>query len=206
MTTKLSLPELIERENDPELRMVLEHYRLAVLQLEAAAQKLGRQSRHRWQAACASRSLDVEWQARRYMGIERAREHKLEDYRDEAPTNPRGYPPFTGLSAPATPALPPPKAHPALPPLPPSRLPIPPLPRPPRVPATATVIVDDEHEVNAHKEAVFDTDRPPSKSWLPTFVPHERHRRIMRTCVDAAILALLMWAIWLLKQHGHRLD
>jgi hypothetical protein len=190
-----TLTEMIEGENDGDLRVVLTHYLAAAKSLEAAAQRLGRMGHRRWQMACVSRSREIEWQAQRYMKIERLRQHKLEDFREDAPTNPRGYPAFTGLN------------HPALPPLPMGKLP--PIPRAPRVPRIAqepTIIVEEiDSEVTNHHEAVFDTDRPPGRDW-GKFIPHERHLRIMRWCFDAAVLLLLVWALWLFKQHGHRLD
>lgn len=199
MPDKLSLFELIERENDPELRVVLEHYRAAVLSLEAAAQKLGRTGRRRWQMACVSRSRDVEWQAQRYMGIERAREHKLEDYREDLPTNPRGYPALKGLQLPA--AKPP--NYPPLPPLP-ARFNQPAIPRPPRVPNLPSIILEsDNPEITNHHEPVFDTDPVPSKRWA---LSQATRSMMWRMTFELAVLVVLVWALWLFKHYGHRLD
>jgi hypothetical protein len=137
MSDDPTLAEMIEREDNGDLRVVLSHYLSAVRSLEAGAQRLGRMGHKRWQMACVSRSREIEWQAQRYMKIERLRLHKLEDFREDAPTNPRGYPPYTGLGAPLQ--------HPALPPLPMGKLPsIPRAPRLPRglvVPPEPTIIV-----------------------------------------------------------------
>jgi hypothetical protein len=206
MPVEPTLTELLESENDADLRVVLSHYLAASKSLEAAAQRLGRTGHKRWQMACVSRSRDIEWQALRYMKIERLRAHKLEDFREDAPTNPRGYPAFTGLSERID--------HPALPPLPKGKLlPIPRAPRVPQfspidpvVPEPSIVVTELDSEVTNHHEAVFDTDRPPPKKGLQRFVPHERHRQIMDWCFQGAVLLLLAYALWLFKQYGHRLD
>lgn len=87
----LTLFELIERETDPELRRVLEHYRAAEIELASAGELLGKMNRSRWQLAVLSRANDVAWQAQRYMRLERERQTKLQDFESDAPTNPRGY-------------------------------------------------------------------------------------------------------------------
>jgi hypothetical protein len=94
-----TLFDLIERETNPELRQVLEHYRAAELELERAAQRLGQMGQNRWQLAAMSRARDLAWQAQRYIKIERAREHKLADFASDADTNPRGYPAWSSVPA-----------------------------------------------------------------------------------------------------------
>lgn len=86
-----TLFELIERETNPELRRVLEHYRAAEIELQSAGELLSKMDRSRWQLAVLSRANDVAWQAQRYMRLERERALKLQDFESDAPTNPRGY-------------------------------------------------------------------------------------------------------------------
>jgi hypothetical protein len=95
-----TLLELIAAETDPLLRKVLEQYRGAEIELNAASEQLEKMGRQRWSAAAASRARDVAWQAQRYMRLERAaKPPTVLDFMDDADTNPRGYPKHTGLSA-----------------------------------------------------------------------------------------------------------
>lgn len=195
MTRPLTLVELIEQAyGKPDLHFVLEQYRTAVVALEIAAARLGRTGHVRWQHAALSRAQEIEWQAMRYTQVERWRNAGRGDshYRDDAPTNPRGYPPVAPAPAPA-PRRPPPAK---LPPLPPGR--IPPLPAPPRLPSII-VQADNEPEVHSHREAVFDTDRPtrPRRhaQW-GRLVPHARHDLIMRLLFELAVIVLIVWSLW----------
>lgn len=93
-----TLLEMLAIESDPELRKVLECYRGAQIELDAAAHQLEKMGRYQWSLAATTRARDVEWQVQRYMSAEGAPVVKLYDFADDAPTNPRGYPRFTGLS------------------------------------------------------------------------------------------------------------
>lgn len=94
------LLQLISDERDPQMRKVLEGYRAAEIELNSASELLQRMGRDRWAAAAASRARDVAWQAQRYMRLERERSVKLQDFMDDADTDPIGYPKHTGLSDP----------------------------------------------------------------------------------------------------------
>lgn len=88
MDDDLTLLQLIQLEQDPEMRKVLEQYRGAEIELNAASEQLAKMGRHKWSHAAESRARDVAWQAQRYMRIERQRDLKLHDFMDDAPTNP----------------------------------------------------------------------------------------------------------------------
>lgn len=99
MSHEPTLLELLAAETDPRIRKVLERYRGAEIELEAAAHQLEKMGRYKWSLAVAQRAREVAWQAQRYMRAERGdRVVKLYDFINDEPTNPNGYPPHTGLS------------------------------------------------------------------------------------------------------------
>lgn len=99
MSYEPTLLELLAAETDPRMRKVLERYRGAEVELEAAAHQLEKMGKYKWSLAVAQRAREVAWQAQRYMRAERGdRVVKLYDFIQDEPTNPRGYPPHTGLS------------------------------------------------------------------------------------------------------------
>lgn len=197
--------DLLERETDPELRRVLEHYRGAEIELQCAAELLGKTTRARWEVAALSYARDVAFQAQRYMAIERARLHKLTDLRDDADTNPVGYPAWRDLGAkPLRPTLferkpvrmpQPPKPpllikhiHKGIPPLPAG------LPAGFSIPREPSIIVDLDDllpaDVVASDEAVLDTERPPAPAV----------DRYMLWTLNLALTFVIVFTLWLLRR------
>lgn len=187
--------DLLERERDPELRRVLEHYRAAEIELQCAAELLGKTKRARWEVAALSYARDVAFQAQRHMAIERARLHKLSDFREDADTNPVGYPAWRGVVDPLSqkprlfaPAPKPPvviTVKPAIPPLPPGFT-------VPRTVKTIEVNLNDllPADVVATDEALFDTERPP---------PLASDRYIM-WALNFTLTLVIVFTLWLIRR------
>lgn len=199
----IPLFDLLERETDPELRRVLEHYRGAEIELQCAAELLGKTKRARWEVAALSYARDVAFQAQRYMAIERARLHKLSDLREDADTNPVGFPAWRNAGAkPLRPTLfeqkPVRMPRPPKPPLVVKHTGIPPLPAglPAGfiIPREPSIIVDLDDllpaDVVATDEALFDTERPPPR-------PIDRY---MLWTINLALTAVIVFTLWLLRR------
>lgn len=206
---EIPLFDLLERETDPELKQVLEHYRGAEIELQCAAELLGKTKRARWEMAALSYSRDVALQAQRYMAIERARLHKLSDFRDDADTNPVGYPrmppPPLG-SKPLNPAafdarvadslrakVRPLQVKPPLHITVKAAAPLPPLPARFDIPKAAPSIVVDlddalPAEVHASDEAVLDTERPPAPN------------RVLSLVLNFTLTFIIVLTLWLLRR------
>lgn len=92
-----TLLELIARERSPAMRKVLERYRAAQIELLAASDQLEKLGRYKWALGVAQRAHEVGWHCQVNLREDRNRVLKIHDFRDDLPTNPRGYPAFTGL-------------------------------------------------------------------------------------------------------------
>jgi len=197
--------DLLEREQDPELKRVLEHYRGAEIEMQCAAELLGRMQRIRWELAAQAYARDIELQAQRHMAIERARKRQVASFRDDVPTNPVGYPPVCDARKP--PPIPSvrdnrPRPFKITPMKIAAARAIPPLPagysfgtqRFPAVklaPKTIEVDLNDllPADTIASDEAVFDTERPPA-------VPD----RYVLWVINVVLTTIIVFTLWLLRR------